>query len=120
MHSLGCSYCLFAQELSTDEGIDWWSKYYASSGDLQKAGIYLDKGYDKMMVYNACIFIVDLSVLIQTLTLEGASWYALLRLFYRFVFKKVQMFKTLFVKSCVSSMFVVVFVLSYFETLIIQ
>ncbi|XP_065071964.1 myoferlin-like isoform X2 [Rhopilema esculentum] len=38
-------------ELSTDEGIDWWSKYYASSGDLAKAGIYLEKGYDKMMIY---------------------------------------------------------------------
>jgi len=39
------------RELSTDEGIDWWSKYYASSGDLQKAGIYLEKGYDKLTIY---------------------------------------------------------------------
>lgn len=34
-----------------DEDIDWWSKFYASVGDNDKAGIYLDKGYDKLMVY---------------------------------------------------------------------
>lgn len=33
-----------------DEDIDWWSKFYASVGDNDKAGIYLDKGYDKLMV----------------------------------------------------------------------
>ncbi|XP_068709292.1 myoferlin-like isoform X2 [Montipora foliosa] len=34
-----------------DEDIDWWSKFYASVGDNDKAGVYLDKGYDKIMVY---------------------------------------------------------------------
>ncbi|XP_048584840.1 myoferlin isoform X2 [Nematostella vectensis] len=34
-----------------EEDIDWWSKFYASIGDMDKAGQYLDKGYDKIMVY---------------------------------------------------------------------
>lgn len=34
-----------------DEDIDWWSKFFTSVGDNDKAGAYLEKGYDKMMVY---------------------------------------------------------------------
>ena len=30
--------------------MDWWSKFYASIGDVDKAGPYLEKGYDKVMV----------------------------------------------------------------------
>ncbi|XP_074642408.1 myoferlin-like [Tubulanus polymorphus] len=34
-----------------DEDIDWWSKYYASIGELEKCKKYLDMGYDKIEVY---------------------------------------------------------------------
>ena len=34
-----------------EDDIDWWSKFYASVGEVQKAGDYLNKGYDKMMVF---------------------------------------------------------------------
>lgn len=39
----------FCQD-QADEDIDWWSKFYASVGDHDKAGVYLEKGYDKIMV----------------------------------------------------------------------
>ena len=32
----------------TDEGIDWWSKYYASIGQVEKCKIYIELGYDKL------------------------------------------------------------------------
>jgi hypothetical protein len=38
------------QEEVVEEDIDWWSKFYASIGEMEKAGQYLDKGYDKIMV----------------------------------------------------------------------
>ncbi|XP_046851260.1 myoferlin-like isoform X2 [Xenia sp. Carnegie-2017] len=34
-----------------DDKIDWWSKYYASIGDNERAGDYNEKGYDKLEVY---------------------------------------------------------------------
>ncbi|XP_037611170.1 myoferlin-like isoform X2 [Sebastes umbrosus] len=33
------------------ETVDWWSKFYASTGDQQKCGPYLKKGYDTLKVY---------------------------------------------------------------------
>lgn len=33
-----------------DEDIDWWSKYYASVGRLDKCKQYLEQGYDKIQV----------------------------------------------------------------------
>lgn len=33
-----------------DAKIDWWSKFYASIGDLEKAGTYLEQGYETMTV----------------------------------------------------------------------
>ena len=33
-----------------DDEIDWWSKYYASTGEIEKAGDYLERGYDKLTV----------------------------------------------------------------------
>ncbi|XP_077162073.1 fer-1-like protein 5 isoform X2 [Paroedura picta] len=35
-----------------EEEVDWWSKYYATVGDLSKSGNYLDKGFDTMKIYN--------------------------------------------------------------------
>ncbi|GAB1610572.1 myoferlin-like isoform X9, partial [Argonauta hians] len=34
-----------------DLEIDWWSKYYASIGDSGKCKKYIEKGYDKLVVY---------------------------------------------------------------------
>ncbi|KAK5850635.1 hypothetical protein PBY51_001496 [Eleginops maclovinus] len=34
------------------ETVDWWSKFYASTGDQQKCGPYLKKGYDMLKVYD--------------------------------------------------------------------
>ena len=34
-----------------DEDIDWWTKFYASTGDTERAGReYLAKGYETLMV----------------------------------------------------------------------
>ncbi|XP_066519637.1 myoferlin [Hoplias malabaricus] len=34
------------------EIIDWWSKFYASTGEHEKCGPYLQKGYDTLKVFN--------------------------------------------------------------------
>uniref|UniRef100_A0A8D0L396 Uncharacterized protein n=1 Tax=Sphenodon punctatus TaxID=8508 RepID=A0A8D0L396_SPHPU len=31
--------------------VDWWSKFYAATGDLAKSGDYLDRGFDQLKVY---------------------------------------------------------------------
>ena len=33
-----------------DEEIDWWSKYYASTGQTHKCRKYMEKGQDKIEV----------------------------------------------------------------------
>uniref|UniRef100_A0A3B4THD9 Myoferlin n=1 Tax=Seriola dumerili TaxID=41447 RepID=A0A3B4THD9_SERDU len=38
-------------EAQEKETIDWWSKFYASTGDQEKCGPYLKKGYDTLKVY---------------------------------------------------------------------
>ncbi|KAJ6668914.1 hypothetical protein lerEdw1_007723 [Lerista edwardsae] len=35
-----------------EEIVDWWSKFYASIGDTEKCGQYVQKGYDTLKVYN--------------------------------------------------------------------
>lgn len=34
-----------------EETVDWWSKFYASTGDHSKCGQYVQKGYDSLKVY---------------------------------------------------------------------
>ncbi|KAM3862781.1 myoferlin [Diretmus argenteus] len=36
-----------------EEAVDWWSKFYASLGELDKCGPYLKKGYDTLQVYDS-------------------------------------------------------------------
>ncbi|XP_004607583.2 myoferlin [Sorex araneus] len=35
-----------------EEIVDWWSKFYASTGDFEKCGQYIQKGYSKLKVYD--------------------------------------------------------------------
>uniref|UniRef100_A0A673A8M9 Myoferlin n=1 Tax=Sphaeramia orbicularis TaxID=375764 RepID=A0A673A8M9_9TELE len=44
---------LEAQVTLEKETVDWWSKFYASTGDQEKCGPYLKKGYDTLKVYDS-------------------------------------------------------------------
>ena len=51
---------VFPQKHDSEEDLDWWSKYYASNGDLAKSGNYLEKGYDKIKVRTVFVSSVGL------------------------------------------------------------
>lgn len=40
---------------TVDTDIDWWAKYYASSGQSNRSGAYLSKGYEKMEVLSGAL-----------------------------------------------------------------
>ena len=61
--------CCSSQKHDSEEDLDWWSKYYASTGDLAKSGNYLEKGYDKIKV-NIKLLLVFSS---DCITAEGCS-----------------------------------------------
>ncbi|KAK3706775.1 hypothetical protein QZH41_015339 [Actinostola sp. cb2023] len=42
-----------------DAKLDWWSKFYASIGDREKAGFYLEQGYKPMTIYQTELERVD-------------------------------------------------------------
>ncbi|XP_072883563.1 myoferlin-like isoform X1 [Hemitrygon akajei] len=46
---------LESQTVKVDESIDWWSKFYASAGEPDRSGKYLQKGYDTLKVYNTAL-----------------------------------------------------------------
>ncbi|XP_056005335.1 dysferlin-like isoform X11 [Ostrea edulis] len=41
----------FKPDPVVDEEIDWWSKYYASTGQTHKCRKYVEKGHDKIEIY---------------------------------------------------------------------
>uniref|UniRef100_A0A665VMF8 Dysferlin, limb girdle muscular dystrophy 2B (autosomal recessive) n=1 Tax=Echeneis naucrates TaxID=173247 RepID=A0A665VMF8_ECHNA len=40
------------QLLTEEEFMDWWSKFYASTGEKNKCGTYLERGFDTLKVYD--------------------------------------------------------------------
>lgn len=45
---------LWSCACQAEESMDWWSKFYASTGEKNKCGSYLEEGYDTLKVKNRC------------------------------------------------------------------
>ncbi|CAF4447176.1 unnamed protein product, partial [Adineta steineri] len=43
---------IIGNEVIIEDDIDWWSKYYASKGELNKCGTYIAKGYETLTIYS--------------------------------------------------------------------
>lgn len=39
------------KKVTREVEVDWWSKYYASKGEKDKAANYVEEGYDTLQVY---------------------------------------------------------------------
>uniref|UniRef100_A0A8C4IFI5 C2 domain-containing protein n=1 Tax=Dicentrarchus labrax TaxID=13489 RepID=A0A8C4IFI5_DICLA len=52
MMSLKAQFQISCTKCREKETVDWWSKFYASTGDQEKCGPYLKKGYDTLKVYD--------------------------------------------------------------------
>jgi len=60
----------FCQQELVEEDIDWWSKFYASIGDYDKSGDYIERGYDKMIVRQKLGLLVLSRVVVLTFVFE--------------------------------------------------
>jgi len=58
MHGCCDGHLQVSVHMMTDEGIDWWSKYYASTGTMDKCKHYMELGYDTIQACYTYIFIV--------------------------------------------------------------
>lgn len=52
--------------------MDWWSKFYASTGEKNKYGTYLERGFDTLKV-RECVFSVHMKINVRC---ECSAFYA--------------------------------------------
>lgn len=58
--------------LQEEEFIDWWSKFYASTGEMKKCGTYLEKGFDRLQVAKPSLTLHDFRFMITLFELNFA------------------------------------------------
>lgn len=59
--------------LQEKETIDWWSKFYASVGEHEKCGPYIQKGYDTLKVSSEHL-VTKLLYIFKYFFVKGVSW----------------------------------------------